>query len=51
MVPSEHAEGAAEWLTSIMETAADTTVNAEAPPEARVPMKADTKVCGSWADK
>jgi DNA polymerase I len=51
LVPEEHAERAAEWLTDIMEAAADTIVNGDAPTEARVPMKADTKVCGSWADK
>jgi DNA polymerase I len=51
LVPEEHAEMSAEWLTDIMEAAADTIVNGDAPTEARVPMKADTKVCGSWADK
>ena len=51
MVTEEHAEGAAEWLKDIMEAAADTIVNGDAPTEARVPMKADTNVCGSWADK
>jgi len=51
LVPEEHAERTAEWLTNIMESAADTIVNGDAPPEARVPMKADTKVCRTWADK
>jgi DNA polymerase-1 len=51
LVPEEHAERAAEWLTDIMEAAADTIVNGDAPAEARVPMKADTKVCGTWADQ
>ena len=51
LVPEEHAERTAEWLTDIMETAADTIVNGDTQPEARVPMKADTNVCGSWADK
>jgi DNA polymerase-1 len=51
VVPDEHAERALEWLTDIMEHTADTVVNGDAPAETRVPMKADTKVCGSWADK
>ncbi len=51
VAPDEQAEEAASWLTGIMESAADAVVNGDAPAEARVPMKADTKVCGSWADK
>ena len=51
LVPEEHAERTAEWLTDIMEAAADTIVNGDTPSEARVPMKADTEVCGTWADK
>jgi DNA polymerase I len=51
LVSEAHEEEAAEWLTDIMETAADTIVNGDAPTEARVPMRADTEVCGTWADK
>jgi len=51
VVPDEPAEEAAGWLTGIMESAADTTVNGDAPAEARVPIRADTNVCGSWAHK
>ena len=51
VVPEEHAERAAGWLTDVLETAADAIVNGDAPAEARVPIKADTEVRGSWADK
>ncbi len=51
VVRDEHAERALAWLTDIMESAADAIVNGDAPAETRVPIKADTKVCGSWADK
>jgi DNA polymerase I-like protein with 3'-5' exonuclease and polymerase domains len=51
VVPEKHAGRAAEWLTDIMETAADIIVNGDTPTEARVPMKADTNVCGAWADQ
>ena len=51
VVPEEYAERAAGWLTGVVETAADAIVNGDAPAEARVPMKADTEVRGSWAGK
>ena len=51
VVPEERAEKAARWLTAIMEATADAMVNGDAPPEECVSIKADTSVCGSWADK
>jgi DNA polymerase-1 len=51
LVPEEHADRAAKWLTEIMESVGDSVVNEDRPREERVPIKADTKVCTSWGDK
>lgn len=51
LVPEEHADEAAEWLTEIMEGVGDSVVNGGTAPEKRVPIEADTKTCGSWGDK
>ena len=45
LVPEEHAGRAAGWLTEIMEGVGDVVVNGDAPPEKRVPLKADTTIC------
>jgi DNA polymerase I-like protein with 3'-5' exonuclease and polymerase domains len=51
LVPEEHADRAAGWLTEIMEGVGDLVVNGDAPLEKRVPIKADTSICESWGDK
>lgn len=51
LVPEEHAERAENWLTDNMETLGDGVVNGNLPPDKRVPIKADTRVCDSWGDK
>jgi hypothetical protein len=51
LVPEEHADRAAGWLTEIMEGVGDVVVNGDALPEKRVPVRADTKICESWGDK
>jgi DNA polymerase I-like protein with 3'-5' exonuclease and polymerase domains len=51
LVPEEHADRAAGWLTEIMEGVGDAVVNGDAPPEKRVLIKADTGTCKSWGDK
>lgn len=51
IVPEEQAQKAAQWLTSIMESVAERIVNEDAPESWRVPIKADTSVCKSWAEK
>ncbi len=51
LVPEEHADRAAGWLTGIMEGVGDVVVNGDAPPEERVLIKDDTSVCTSWGDK
>lgn len=51
LVPEEHADAAAEWLTEIMEGVGDSVVNEDRPQEDRVSIKADTSVCVSWGDK
>ncbi|PLS86474.1 MAG: hypothetical protein CYG60_07035 [Actinobacteria bacterium] len=51
VVPEEHARVAAGWLTNLMEGVADRVVNGDAPETERVPIKADTSVCKSWAEK
>jgi DNA polymerase I len=50
LVPEEHADRAAGWLTEIMEGIGDAVVNGDRP-EKRVPIKADTCVCARWGDK
>jgi DNA polymerase I-like protein with 3'-5' exonuclease and polymerase domains len=51
LVPQEHADETAEWLTEIMESVGDSVVNGDRPGEERVPIKADTSICKSWGDK
>lgn len=51
LVPEEHADRAAEWLTEIMKGVGDAVVNGDRPEKDRVPIKADTNVCSSWGDK
>jgi DNA polymerase I-like protein with 3'-5' exonuclease and polymerase domains len=51
LVPEEHADRAAGWLTEIMEGVGDAVVNGDAPSEERVLIKADTGTCKSWGDK
>ncbi len=51
LVPEEHAERAADWLTEIMESVGDAVVNGDRAEKARVSIKADTSVCPSWGDK
>jgi hypothetical protein len=35
----------------IMEGVGDSVVNEDRPPEERVPIKADTKICTGWGEK
>ncbi|MDQ4042478.1 MAG: hypothetical protein M3118_01500 [Actinomycetota bacterium] len=51
LVPEEHADRAAGWLTGIMEGVGDVVVNGDAPPEERVLIKDDTSVCTNWGEK
>lgn len=51
LVPEEHADKTAGWLTGIMEGVGDLVVNGDRPPEKRVLIRADTSVCRSWGDK
>jgi hypothetical protein len=51
LVPEEHANRAAGWLTWIMEDVGDSVVHGEGPPEKRVPTAADKNVCISWVGK
>jgi DNA polymerase I-like protein with 3'-5' exonuclease and polymerase domains len=50
-VPETHAHRAADWLTKIMGGVGDSVVNEAAPPEKRVPIKAETIACLSWGDQ
>ncbi len=50
LVPYEHANRAAGWLTEILEGVGDSVVN-EDRAEKRVPIEAETSVCTSWGDK
>jgi hypothetical protein len=47
LVPDEHADRAASWLTEIMEGVGDAVVNGDRP-ERWVPIEAETNVCVSW---
>ncbi len=51
VVPKEQTQVAAQWLTGIVEGVGDRVVNGEAPEGEGVPIKADTSVCKSWAEK
>lgn len=51
LVPENLAQNTAELLTTVMERVGDTEVNGDAPPELRVPIKADTCVVHSLGDK
>ncbi len=51
LVPEQHADGAAQWLTEIMESVGDSVLNEDRPPGERVPIEAETRVCVSWGDK
>lgn len=51
LVPQEHADQAASWLSGIMEDVGDSVVNGDTPEEIRVPIEADTRVCIRWGDK